>query len=425
LINKAVRSIAKTVGEVEDHLDDGGSIGLAMRMEGVPAAPVPLVVFDCDKAGAEDWLHERVAPSPLASRGRIGMHDYRVIPGGVPALKSDTSSLNPGRVNPANAEKPGIDVKVSGLVVMAFSQNKTLWWNGQDISADPAAVAAVFGGSLDSFLAMLPHTDPRGIAPMMREHLPPAAILRLVPSGAGGSRNGQAQSPLSDYRPLKQDVEGGLQNVAYHHRKRLAGRFLLRAAPAVEGKNPDGTMFRVVVALIRHYAVSEQDALMLIKKWFNDRCTDAQGASYPYGDRQLIHMFEGARTAAYDPVGHADADGYELNVAEMHANHRRRDRRSNQRRNLSRKVDAAFEAGCVLDFLGECCVVTSADSSLVNQRDIYDACHDWVRQNRWGITITDKRIGQVLNSEGIGTKRFGHAKTIYRVGIDFDKLRAA
>lgn len=432
LISKVARSIAKTVEEVEAHLDDGGSLGLSLRMEGAPIAPARLVVFDCDRTGSEAWLHARLAPSPLASRGKVGsMHDYQVISGDVPDLKSDTSSLNPNRKNPTSETKPGIDIKVSGLVVMAFSQNKKLYWNGEDVSADPVAVAAAFGGSLDDFLAELPHVDPRGIAPLMREHLAPSMPTALIPGasqgGSGATKiNGAGViAPLSINRATKQEVQGGLSGVAYHHRKRLAGRFLLRAEPPIEGQNPDGTMFRVVVTMVKHYALSEKDALTLINKWFNPRCLDDKGATYPYGDRQLVHMIEGARTATFDPIGLKNKSGFDLDTEQMHANHKRRDERSNERRNQGRNEDRAFEVGCIQDFITECCIVTGTGDVAINQRDLYDACHEWVQRNRWGITITDSRIGRVLNQMGIATKRLGHAKTIFRVGIGFEERCAA
>jgi hypothetical protein len=431
LIGKAARSIAKTVEEIEAHLDDGGSIGLALRMAGVPIAPARLVVFDCDRPGSEAWLHGRTPPSPLSSRGKVGsMHDYQVISGDVPDLKSDTSSLNPNRKNPTSEAKPGIDIKVSGLVVMAFSQNKKLYWNGEDVSADPVAVAAAFGGSLDDFLAKLPHVDPRGVAPLMREHLAPSLVAPIPgasqgTSGALKTNGGAVIPPLSDNRATKQEVQGVLNGVAYNHRKRLAGRFLLRAEPAIEGQNPDGTMFRVVVTMVKHYALSEQDTFILIKKWFNPRCLDDKGVPYPYGGRQLVHMIEGARTATFDPIGLQNKPGCELDIEQMHANHKLRDRRSNERRNQGRNEDRAFEVGCIHDFLMECCVVTGTADVCVRQRALYDACHEWVRTNRWGVTLTDNRIGGVLNQIGISTKRNGHAKTIFRVGIGFEERRAA
>lgn len=419
LIDLAPRSVANNIDEIESHLDDGGSVGLVLRIEGVPPPPIPLVIFDCDKPTAEGWLSARLEPSPLTSRGRIGMHDYRVIPDGVPALLSDTSSLNPGRNNPATEEKPGIDVKVSGIVVMAYSRNKTLHWNGKDISSDPNAVAAVFGGTLDDFLAKLPHTDPRIIAQSMREVPPLPAGPKAKPIAPSRSKSRTKQGRidgLSDERPSKNEVTGILHGVAYNHRRRLAVDFLRQAKPAVQGNNPDGTAFRVVATLLKHYFLSERDAFDLVQKWFNPRCLDDQGAPYPYGTKNLVQMIRDAQRAGHNPLGMKSAPGFHLNTEEMHANHRRRDNRSNYKRKKKREVERELMASHIRAFIDACCIRCHPSGASVVLRDLYDACASWVKA-RYGIKVSDKRIKMVFDDLGIEQKRVGHKNVIHCLGV--------
>ena len=183
-------------------------------------------------------------------------------------------------------------------------------------------------------------------------------------------------------------------------------------------------MFRVVVTLIKHYALSEKDALALIKKGFNDRCRDAKGASYPYGDRQLVHMIQDARMATFDPIGHANASGFELNTDKMHANHRRRDQRPNRKRKMSRAETRTQEAELVYQFLSIRCFQTPDKMVRILQGDLYDACVAWV-WNQYGVKISRMKIGGVLDCHGVESERVGHANTIYRLGIGIAQQVAA
>lgn len=426
-IDIAPRCVASSIEEIEAHLDDGGSVGLVLRVEGVPLPPVPLVVFDCDKATAEEWLRARLDLSPLASRGRVGMHDYRVIPGAVPTLRSDTSSLNPGRHHPGTEEKPGIDVKVSGIVVMAFSRNKSLYWNGEDISSDPNAVAAVFGGSLGDFLGMLPKTDPRTVAPRMRE-VPPvtsmAQVTQVAPGNANRARNGGGAAGLSATREMKEQVIGTLHMVAYHHRHDLAKDFIRKAKPAIQGADPDGTMFRVLATLLKHYFLSERDTFDLVQKWFNPRCLDDQGAPYPYGTNNLVRMIRDAQRMAYNPIGGNTAPDFHLNIEEMHANHRRRDARSNGKRQQKRAEERALKASYIRDFIETCCTRCPPDRASVVLRDLYDACIKWV-ERRYGVRVSDVRIKEVLEDLGIQHRRTGHKNVTCCLGIQLAMRSAA
>jgi hypothetical protein len=102
--------VVSDVEAVEAHLDEGGSIGLCLRIKGLPTAPIHLLIWDCDREGAYEWLRSRGITSDLEVYGKRGQHVLALMPRDVPALRSDTSSLNPGKNQPTTPDRPGIDI---------------------------------------------------------------------------------------------------------------------------------------------------------------------------------------------------------------------------------------------------------------------------------------------------------------------------
>ena len=313
--SNAKQSVITSIKKIEDHLDGGGSVGICLRIEGLPVAPLRLVILDRDREGSFDWLRNRGIRSPLEVIGKRGGHDYMLLPDGVPDLFSDTSRLNPGRNNPVSDQMPGIDIKVSGLVVAAYSVNKTLYWEGRDISADPECVREIFE-SLDALRSRLPKFDPRSISPQMRiydaepmekpEETDPDDDNRLDHASVAVHKR-----QLSAHRPDKDLIDGPLRGVRYSHRMNLAQRFARRTKPSESGHGGGGNTFRVVAAMLRHFWMSEADTLKLIKRHFGSRCLDENGEANPPTDKNLIDKIIWCRNnQVTDPIGRGNGEGF-------------------------------------------------------------------------------------------------------------------
>ena len=87
LMSSAKRSVMTSIDEIEFHMDCGGSIGICLRMEGVPAGPLRLVVFDCDREGAYEWLKQRGITSAMEVFGKRGVHVIAILPADCPDLQ--------------------------------------------------------------------------------------------------------------------------------------------------------------------------------------------------------------------------------------------------------------------------------------------------------------------------------------------------
>jgi hypothetical protein len=84
-------------------------------------------------------------------------------------------------------------------------------------------------------------------------------------------------------------------NVATHAKER-ARRYLRVVPPAIAGQHGDVHTFRVCCRLVRGFALSDTDALMLLVDW-NARCEP------PWTERALADKLQRARRYGHEPVG--------------------------------------------------------------------------------------------------------------------------
>ena len=83
-----------------------------------------------------------------------------------------------------------------------------------------------------------------------------------------------------------------------------ARRYISKCGPAISGQGGHGVTFHVAAVLVHGFALSDQDALMLLKEW-NLTCQP------PWKERELRHKIASAAAAQ-----HAEPRGYLLGKAE-------------------------------------------------------------------------------------------------------------
>ena len=415
LVGNASKAVLRDIKKIEHHLDNGGSVGLCMRMKTLPGMPLRLLVFDCDRDGAPAWLEERGIRSPLEVPGKRGKHVYLMLPDDVPDLLTDTRTLNPWSKNPTTNEQPGIDIKVSGLVVAPYSRNKRLFLNGEDISQCPDKVRTCFE-SLDALRGLLPTYDPRILAPFMRTYSPGIAQAANVAPGSHAA----APPLLSSSRVGRIAGSGDSRELPYHYRRGLAKRFLGKAQPAIEGRHPNATMFRVVCTLMKHYWLSEADAYELIGRFYNHRCLDAEGESYPYLTHQLVGAIqEASKPDIHDPIGVANAVGWEkVSLVNTLARLKKRDNRSNLRRQKRSQDRATMMLCSVRDHL----LQNHADPNRSEVHSRFRDVHHWVNHH---VPMTSRFLRGILLALGYRIVPLGASKCPVVVGITIPATRLA
>jgi hypothetical protein len=75
-----------------------------------------------------------------------------------------------------------------------------------------------------------------------------------------------------------------------------ARRYVRSVPPAVTGQGGDVHTFRVCCRLVRGFALSDQDALIVLRDW-NARCDP------PWSERQLMDKLRHARRYGREPIG--------------------------------------------------------------------------------------------------------------------------
>ena len=85
-------------------------------------------------------------------------------------------------------------------------------------------------------------------------------------------------------------------DVPVHARLERASRYLEALPPAIAGRHGDLHTFCVCCRLVRGFALDDDDALMLLRRW-NTRCLP------PWSERELIDKISRARRYGREPVG--------------------------------------------------------------------------------------------------------------------------
>jgi len=398
------KSVIATVDELEEHLDDGGSVGLSLWYQDtrIPQSPGRLVVFDCDEAAAEPWLRKRGITSPMMVTSKRGVHVYCRMPADIPELKSDTSTL----------QNPRIDIKVSGLVIAPWSPDKRLHINGQDVTDDPAAILA-FLGDYDRLMASLPEVDPRMLVPDMTERYPkalPAARAKaatplLVAAGNGSNPSvppADTEPPkcikFSDERPVS--FYPGYQGLQYNRRKTNAATHVRGLLPSIPGKKPHDKLVTAATNCIIHYGMSDQDTWEIIRDHFNPRCRDRQGRRYPWRKDQIAWAIEIAhQEGAYSIL---DRIRGEVDITNALAHERARGERANARKKLKGDAVRDEEYGYIRLFIGTY-YEADADCRLPFKEllDAINKSRDLDEQQ----PVTSHRLGKLLAADGIPSER--------------------
>jgi hypothetical protein len=326
------QSVIATVDDLEQHLDEGGSVGMSLWYQDarIPQSPGRLVVFDCDDPYGEAWLRSKGITSPLTVPGKRGVHIICRIPAHVPELKTDTRTL----------QSPKIDIKTSGLLVTPWSPDKLLSINGQDVSNDPAAIAA-FLGDYQNLLASLPEVDPRILVPGMTERNPqpiaatvtvassptpsmPAITLPAAPAIAAPRRRIRfTEDPPATFY-------AGYTGLQYNRRKNNASTHAGNVTPSIEGKGPRLKLLKVAADCIIHYGMSDQDTWEIIRDHFNPRCQDKSGGRYPWRKDEVAWAIE----VAHQPDSYSTLDKIRgaVDITNALAQERARGERANARR---------------------------------------------------------------------------------------------
>lgn len=422
------RSIVTNLDEIEQHLDQGGSIGLGLWFypkHRTPASPGRLVIFDCDDEYGLPWLREQGITSYWEVHGQRGAHVYCRLPDDVPELKSDTRTLQ--------APLPKIDIKVSGLVVLPWSPNKVLYLHGRDASNDPAAVDEFFR-DFPGLLGALPAIDPRVIAPKMNLRYPvpaPSAKAATPSSIAVAVASSPAQAPatarvaLSATKPLPEAYSPEYAELPYYERKRLGRSHAGKVKPSVQGQEPKKKLLFLVRNLILNYGLSHQDAWLAVRDKFNPRCTAKDGRRYRWLKTDVAHAIEFAvqegsysslsivhvpldRRARYAAkMAGKDVEKVPVDQAAVLVRLKAKGEQANQDRQLAAQERASEIFASIHTFFQECCELDPNEAAVFSL--VHDAACGWMSVR--GIqTVSKKRLGMYLRVHGMDTDSVGRVQ---------------
>jgi len=405
------QSVIASVDDLEQHLDEGGSVGLSLWYEDsrIQQSPGRLVVFDCDDPYGEGWLRSKGITSPLTVIGKRGVHIICRMPAHVPELKTDTRTL----------QSPRIDIKVSGLVVAPWSPDKRLCINGQDVSNDPAAIAA-FLGDYQRLLASLPEVDPRDLVPNMTERYPqPVTVTPLrtgtttpstaaaLPTAAAAPSTVPAPPParaprsrvrFSEDRPTT--FYPGYAGLQYNRRKNNATTHAGNLDPSIEGKGPRGKLLKVAADCIIHYGMSDQDTWEIIRDTFNPRCRSKDGSRYPWRKDEAAWAIE----IAHQPDSFSTLDQVRgpVDITNALAHERARGERANARRVAGQRSARGQDYGNIRSFIGTYYESDEAARlpfgellNAVNRALVFDEQDE----------VSPQRLGRLLAEDGIKSER--------------------
>ncbi len=399
------QSVIASMDDLEQHLDEGGSVGLSLwyKDQRIPQSPGRLVVFDCDEAAAEPWLRSKGITSPLMVYGRRGVHVYCRMPADVPLLKSDTRTL----------QHPKLDIKVSGLVLTPWSPDKRLCINGQDVSNDPAAIAA-FLGDYQRLLASLPEVDPRDLVPNMTERYPQPVTVPPLPTGTTTpstaaaapavvptpppSRAPRIRVRFSEERPTK--FYSGYAGLPYNRRKNNATTHAGNLDPSIEGKGPRGKLLKVAADCIIHYGMSDRDTWEIIRDTFNPRCRSKDGSRYPWRKDEAAW----AIAIAHQPDSFSTLDQVRgpVDITNALAHERARGERANARRVAGQRSARSQDYGNIRSFIETYYESDEAARlpfvellSAVNRALVFEEQDE----------VSPQRLGRLLVEDGIKSER--------------------
>ena len=104
-----------------------------------------------------------------------------------------------------------------------------------------------------------------------------------------------ADFPVSDITPARASV-GTRVDVSAQTRLERASRYLQALPPAIAGQHGDVHTFCVCCRLVRGFALDDDDALMLLRRW-------NAGCQPPWSERELVDKIARARRYGREPIG--------------------------------------------------------------------------------------------------------------------------
>ncbi len=419
LMTTADKAVMTDVEDIEAHMDAGGGIGICLRVDGVPECPIRRVVFDCDREGSQEWLERHGIRSAYEVYGRRGKHVVGVLPEDCPDLYSNTHTLNPGSKHPTSETQPGIDLKVSGLVVAPFSPNKRLVLNGVDISCDPVAVRALYcdPGSLKAFL---PNLDPRVLVPTMRVYVPPMTHPNPEAPIKGTKKMRKKAWTLSDIRPHQEDCKGAYAEFPYYARKEWARRYLRYDSPVAEpGSHSEWELFKTVAILRHRFSLSETDMLRMVERHYNRRCMDAEGAPSPFRKGVIAYKIIKTRDeGGFDPLWkYLDTPGVAALKVKIRAGMKTQGIRSNKRRSQHRSEEKSYDWNLVGEFLREECVIDPQLGVRTKVAELWDSFTTWTEARPSKPMVKEGVFYKMLRKHGIRTRRHDHRPKTYAIDL--------
>lgn len=209
----------------------------------VVACRVPVVVIDCDDARSIKWCRSFLPPTPLGVTTRNGVHLYYRRPG------SSIQIPNRVRVNAI-----ALDIRADGGNVVippsVHPEGAMYQWSRRLLAAD---------------VLQLPEYKPEWFPlPAAAAHVP----LLPLPTGA------RAEASLKRARAYARSTPG-----------------------AISGQGGSLATFKLAVALVRGFALSDNEALAVLAEEYNPRCEP------PWSAAELNHKLRYARQAGRVTVG--------------------------------------------------------------------------------------------------------------------------
>ena len=131
--------------------------------------------------------------------------------------------------------------------------------------------------------------------PGFRNHKYEPAPLITMMYGRVNRVYAPADFPVSDALHARTNV-GFVPDVPLQSRLERAGRYLQALPPAIAGRHGDLHTFCVCCRLVRGFALDDEDALMLLRRW-NAQCQP------PWSERELIDKIARARRYGREPMG--------------------------------------------------------------------------------------------------------------------------
>ncbi len=209
----------------------------------VVACQVPVVVIDCDDARSIEWCRSFLPPTPLEVRTRKGIHFY---------YRRPASAIQiPNRVR---VDAIALDIRADGGNVVippsVHPEGAPYQWARPLLAVD---------------VIQIPEYKPEWFpAPTV------AAAMPLPPLSAAA----RAAAPLMRARAYARSTPG-----------------------AVSGQGGSLATFKLAVALVRGFALSDAEAITVLAEEYNPRCEP------PWSAAELTHKLRYARQAGRVAVG--------------------------------------------------------------------------------------------------------------------------